>query len=246
MQNGQQCFIIEGNIGAGKSTFLRLINDALTINAVFEPHEKQQDVAGTENLLDLFYRDMNRWAYTFQSYAFVTRVKEIQDAMRTRPGAIHVLERSVYSDRYCFAKQCYEQGQMSALEWKLYQEWFCWLVDGYLPKPSGFIYLRTDPEICYERLIKRNRSEESAVPLSYLKELHNKHENWLIDAIGLEEHLKTVPVLVLDCNDEFQSNSKVFERHVHQILDFFMIHLGQGAYKNISASPEHKKLIELK
>src|SRR5579859_35985 len=159
--------ILEGNVGAGKSTFLKILGSYLDIKPIFEPHQKWQDVQG-ENLLERFYNDTSRWAYTFQTYAFVTRVLEQEAQARNFPGAVQVLERSVYSDRYCFAKNCYEMGVMSGLEWKLYQEWFAWLVDNYTPRPTGFIYLRTKPEICYARMQRRNRSEESTVPLDYL------------------------------------------------------------------------------
>ena len=69
----KKLFILEGNIGAGKSTFLRLAGDTLPLQIVPEPHTKWQQVGG-HNLLEKFYTDTNRWAYTFQSYAFVTRV----------------------------------------------------------------------------------------------------------------------------------------------------------------------------
>ena len=36
--------IVEGNIGAGKSTFLRLLNEQLDVHVVYEPHEQWQDV----------------------------------------------------------------------------------------------------------------------------------------------------------------------------------------------------------
>ncbi len=51
----------------------------------------------------------------------------------------------------------------------------------YTPQPIGFIYLKTDPSICFQRLQKRKRSEESNIPLSYLNLLHAKHEEWLIE-----------------------------------------------------------------
>lgn len=46
------------------------------------------------------------------------------------------------------------------------------------------MYLRTSPEVVYERMRKRARSEESCVPLQYLQELHKLHENWLIENNG--------------------------------------------------------------
>lgn len=45
---------------------------------------------------------------------------------------------------------------------------------------SFLVYLRSTPEIVYERIQKRARSEEKCVPLEYLKQLHELHENWLI------------------------------------------------------------------
>ena len=95
---------IEGNIGVGKSTFLGIVARALAVQPVYEPHTKWQSIDGTENLLDLFYKDTPRWAYTFQSYAFISRIREQQDHIRKNPYLPQVVERSVYSDRYCFAK----------------------------------------------------------------------------------------------------------------------------------------------
>lgn len=215
--------IIEGNIGAGKSTFLRLLNESLHIDPVYEPAAKWQNVGDGENLLDKFYKDINRWAYTFQTYAFVTRVVEQQERMRECVSGVQVLERSVYCDRYCFAKNCYEMGVMQPLEWQLYQEWFNWLVDGYAAKPTGFLYLQVDPEVCYARLRQRNRSEEAGVPLDYLKRLHEKHENWLIKKEGVSEQLRDVPVLVLHCNEDFEHNEEELNKHLASVAQRFNV-----------------------
>lgn len=223
--HGPASFIVEGNIGAGKSTFLRLIKDQLQVEVIYEPHKKWQNVVGAENLLHNFYNDMPRWAYTFQSYAFVTRIKEQEEATNKNPLAVQILERSVFSDRYCFARNCYESGNMSALEWKLYQEWFSWLVGSYVAKPTGFIYLQTDPNVCYERLVKRNRHEEVGVTKEYLNQLHEKHESWLIDKHQIIQTIQDVPVLVLDCNNDFENSEKELKKHVGSILDFITIHM---------------------
>ena len=186
----QKCFIVEGNIGAGKSTFLKLIEDRLNIQIVFEPHEKWQKIGDTGNLLEKFYTDTQRWAYTFQTYAFVTRVISQQEYAKKNLFSAQLLERSVYSDRYCFADVAHERGNMNALEWTLYKEWFAWLVDNYTLKPSGFIYLRTSPETCYKRLKKRCRQEEVEVSLDYLQALHDKHEKSLVEKEGVAPFLK--------------------------------------------------------
>lgn len=220
----QKSFIIEGNIGAGKSTFLKMVKGYLNVQAVFEPHQKWQNVGGSgENILEKFYNDTHRWAYSFQTYAFITRIMEQEEHAKVNTYPVQVLERSVYSDRYCFAQNCFESGTMNALEWKLYQEWFTWLVDNYTVKPTGFIYMQTDPLICYERLLKRNRSEEAAVPIEYLERLHEKHENWLVNKVGAA-CLKETPVLILQCNKDFEYDVAEQERHIEKIVAFFHEH----------------------
>ncbi len=219
-----QTFIVEGNIGAGKSTFLAMMRDNLKVHVVFEPHEKWQNVGGADNLLEKFYNDTQRWAYTFQTYAFITRILEQEAHAYHYSQSPHILERSVFSDRYCFAKNTFEQGLMSALEWKLYQEWFAWLVEKYVHQPDGFIYLRTTPEVCYQRLLKRGRHEEVAVSLEYLTQLHNKHEDWLIHKRGLAPHLADIPVLSLSCDGDFETNKQEQANHIAAI-EQFMLHM---------------------
>jgi len=218
----KKIFILEGNIGAGKSTFLSLVKKYLKdATIIFEPTDKWQKVEGGGNLLDLFYKDTPRWAYTFQSYAFISRVQTQADYMAKNLECKNFfVERSVYSDRYCFAKNCFESGLMSALEWQIYCEWFSWLVDSYMKKPAGFIYLRTNPQICYERLKKRNRSEEASVPLEYLQTLHNKHEEWLHKHEGIGISLRHIPVLSLDCAGDFEKDLELQKQHMLKVASF--------------------------
>jgi len=213
--------MIEGNIGAGKSTFLKVLKKHLDADIIFEPTNKWQSVESENNLLEMFYKDTPRWAYTFQSYAFISRVQTILDYQAKNPSSgVQFLERSVYCDRYCFAKNCYESGLMTKLEWNIYKEWFSWLVEKHTPVPSGFIYLQTDPEVCYRRINKRNRHEESAVPLKYLQSLHERHEDWLINKKELTPQLELIPTLTLDCNKEFETNLAVQKRHITAIQSF--------------------------
>ena len=181
---------------------------------------KWQKIVGTENLLENFYRDTPRWAYTFQSYAFITRIMEQEVHAQQYQEPIQILERSVFSDRHCFAKNCYETGFMTELEWQLYRDLFTWLVDNYVIRPHGFIYLRADPTICHQRLTKRNRHEESGVSLEYLERLHQKHEDWLINKMDVAPYVKDIPVLTLDCNQDFENSSLEQQKHMERRLKF--------------------------
>ena len=213
-------FVVEGNIGAGKTTFLRILSHHLNAHVIYEPLDKWQKVVGTENLFENFYRDTSRWAYTFQSYAFITRIMEQEVHAQQFQEPIQILERSVFSDRHCFAKNCYESGFLTELEWQLYQDSFSWLVDNYVIRPNGFIYLRADPTICHQRLTKRNRYEESGVSLEYLEQLHQKHEAWLINKIDVAPYVKDIPVLTLDCNQDFENSQQEQKRLMATVSNF--------------------------
>ena len=212
---------LEGNIGAGKSTFLNIIDSLLEVNVVPEPTNRWQGKKGEENLLDLFYKDTKRWAYTFQSFAFISRIQEQEENLKKLPSnAIQILERSVYCDRYCFAANCFDMDTMTPLEWNMYIEWFAWLVTAYTTKPDGFIYLQTQPKVCAQRMQKRNRSEESAVPLSYLQAIHTKHERWLLHTKTDDTLTADIPVLVLSCDDDFENDAQLQQAHATKVAAF--------------------------
>ena len=58
------------------------------------------------------------------------------------------------------------------------------------------VYLRTDPQILHERILKRSRNEEACIPYEYLEELHKLHEEWLIE----NKQNLDFPVLIIDAN----------------------------------------------
>jgi len=172
--------LFEGNIAAGKSTVGRRLAESDLFGFVEEPVGAwQQDFE--ENLLDLFYRDTNRWAFTFQLAAFTTRAKTWTEVLALVDHRNVVLERSIYCDRYVFAKNCYQSGLMKKTEWQLYCKLWDWLESNWCAEPDKIVYLRTPAEVCLERIEARGRSEESTIPIEYLRDLEVLHDEWLID-----------------------------------------------------------------
>ncbi len=233
-------FAVEGNIGAGKTTFLRIVGENLNMQVVPEPHEAWQNIDG-ENLLDAFYRDSKRWAYTFQTYVFITRIIRREELERVSNTPFQLTERSVFADRHCFAKNSHEMGLMNDLEWNLYKEWFAWFVENRVSKPSGFIYLRADPSVCHHRLVKRNRFEEKLVSLDYLKLLHAKHESWLIHKKDIIAAVRDTPVLVLDCDQDFESNETLQKIYAERVAEFVQESCNVPAGESILLNREHRQ-----
>ena len=171
--------LFEGNIAAGKSTVGRRLAESKLFGFVEEPVGAWQGEF-EENLLDLFYSDINRWAFTFQLAAFTTRAKTWSEVLAMTDHRNVVLERSIYCDRYVFAKNCHQSGLMSTTEWQLYCKLWDWLEENWCATPDRIVYLRTPAEVCQERIEKRGREEEATIPLEYLKDLEVLHDEWLL------------------------------------------------------------------
>ncbi|KAG6555340.1 hypothetical protein Mapa_003383 [Marchantia paleacea] len=181
-------FCVEGNISVGKTTFLqRIANETIElrdlVEIVPEPISKWQDVGPDHfNILDAFYGNPERYAYTFQNYVFVTRMmQERESALGEK--RLRLMERSVFSDRMVFVRAVHEAKWMSDAEISIYDSWFDPVVSA-MPGlvPDAFIYLRATPDTCHRRLQSRKRKEEDTVTLDYLRDLHEKHEQWLFPA----------------------------------------------------------------
>ena len=182
-------YIIEGNIGSGKTELLNNLFINIDCEVIKEPVEIWQNIIGDgKNILQQFYEDPYRYAYLFQTVVFKTRLQSIDHPQLKK---IRFSERSIWTDKYIFGKSCIESKRMNELEKNAYMQWFDWLEQKFFKKPDGIIYLQCSPEKCFERMNIRNRNEESSVPIEYLKEIHINHEEWLYT-------WKTTPVLILN------------------------------------------------
>lgn len=213
-------YIVEGNIGAGKSTFLTLIQQAIPeVSVALEPIHDWQDQGYGQSLLANFYQDPQRWAYTLETLTLMCRIREQLLEQQMYSNQVRIVERSVYSGHYCFAKNGYEHGFLTDSEWHMYQEWFSFLTQQLRP-PKGFIYLQIAPEVAFARIKKRQRPSEESLTLSYLEQIHQKHEQFLVAKEGIAEQLRNIPVLLLDVNQEFATHPATFNQHVVALRDF--------------------------
>jgi thymidine kinase len=72
------------------------------------------------------------------------------------------------------------------------------------------VYLRTTPEICYQRLKMRCREEEKVIPLEYLDAVHRLYEEWLITGSLFPA---AAPVLVMDADHSMEKMLQLFEQN---------------------------------
>jgi deoxyadenosine/deoxycytidine kinase len=186
---------LDGNIGAGKSTLLAEIRRRLhDVHVVDEPVGQWTALKNAEgkNLLELFYEDKRRWAYTFQNCAILTRLKNIQDAVENldttlKGPQVIITERSVLTDKHVFADMLYSSGDIDMLEWDLYESWFNEFGKKYPVR--GIIYVSTSSVTSKERIKIRSRNGEENIGMDYLDALDRQHKKWVENT--------NIPVLTL-------------------------------------------------
>jgi len=188
-------FIIEGSIGDGKTTLLELLSKNEKYETIKEPVDKWISIKDDDgiNLLDHFYKDMNKTSYMFQSMVFVTRLQAIS---KPQEKEIRFSERSIMTDKHVFGRACVDNNNMTSIQKVCYNYWYDWLSSEFAEKPNGIIYLRSTPEKCLERIKKRGRVEEATIPLEYLKQLNQYHDEWLLNE-------KDIPICIIDNNKDY-------------------------------------------
>ena len=166
--------IVEGNIGAGKSTFAKALAHSLHGKYIAEPDEK------TNQYLADYYNDPARWSFEMQIHLLTRRYRSQLRAQREildDGEGFYVMDRSYYGD-VCFANVQKQLGYFDDRAYDTYLRLHTDLKLNLLP-PTCAIFLDTSPAVCKSRISKRmsekeGRKCESTIELDYLNRLDNE------------------------------------------------------------------------
>jgi deoxyadenosine/deoxycytidine kinase len=145
--------VIDGNIGSGKTTQLNILSK-LGYKVHCEPIDEWP--------LDLFYRDKDRWAFLLQ----MSILKSFLD----KDGLIW--ERSPESSREVFWKMLNQGTPEEEHIYKYFYEKYSW-------SPDVHIYIRTDPDVCLQRILSRHQTGDVSIDLEYISKVHMYYENYV-------------------------------------------------------------------
>jgi deoxyadenosine/deoxycytidine kinase len=208
---------IEGNIGSGKSTIINFLKEKYKNSSDFiflpEPVDQWEQIKDKDNntILSKFYNDQKKYSFAFQMMAYISRLELLRKAIQENPSKIIITERSLFTDKFVFAQMLYDDHKMEEIEYQIYNKWFHSFID--LAPLHKLIYLKTDPEISFKRIIKRNRDGENGIPFDYIKNCHSYH-NHMYEVMDCQKK-------IIDCTNDFNQDDSYFELINKQIFELF-------------------------
>lgn len=205
---------IEGNIGSGKENIIQFFkkyfkDDIIFIDdSIYNWKEKQ--------LLKDFYKDPERWSFTLQIKSITQKYKNFLNVLPYKQkGSVIITNRSPMTDYYCFEKSSLENGFVSEIEDKIYKSVF----ESYkIPQFHGIIYLKSNVNKCYEKIITKDDKIEKYINFDYLISVNKNYEKWISDI-----KLKKIPLLEIDAEEfrDIDDNEMLQQKLLTQLLKTF-------------------------
>lgn len=167
--------VLAGMIGAGKSTYTEMISSQLGTQAFYESVDYNP-------ILDKFYDNPKKWAFSLQIYFLNARFRSIKDALRADHN---VLDRSIYEDAL-FTYVNHLQGNISVEELAIYNDLLENMMEELegVPKksPDLLVFLDGPFEMILNRIQERGRDfeqiDDNPELLAYYRLLFDNYQQW--------------------------------------------------------------------
>lgn len=210
---------IEGNIGSGKSTLIEhLKNNYEKENIIYleEPVKEWTNIKDKDgtNILVKFYEDQKKYSFAFQMMAYISRLDLLRRTIKENPGAIIITERSLYTDKYVFAKMLYDSNKIEEIEYNIYNKWFSSMVD--LAPLDKVIYMKTSADTSFNRILKRSRDGENNIEKDYIEKCNDYH-NEMYKKLNDSDNIKKI---IIDCTNNIEEENNLLDVWSNEIMDF--------------------------
>jgi len=189
--------VIEGNIGAGKTTLASRIADQFNARLILEHFADNP-------FLPKFYKEPDKYSFPLELSFLASRYKQLQEELVPQD----LFKSFSVADYYFMKSLVFAASTLTGDEYNLYRQIF-YIIYGSLPKPDIYVYLHLNPDRLIQNIEKRGRNYEKSITKEYLQKIQDSYFSFF-------KQNPENKYLVIDVNDiDFVKNKS----HYNKIID---------------------------
>lgn len=199
--------VIEGNIGAGKTSLASRIADEYNARLVLEQFADNP-------FLPKFYKEPDKYAFQLELSFLASRYKQLNEEFGTRD----MFKSFTVADYYFMKSLVFAATTLKGDEYNLYRQIF-YIIYGQMPKPDIYVYLHQTPGRLLENIGRRGRDYEKHITAEYLQKIQESYFSFFRQNPGAR-------YLIIDVNNiDFVEN----EEHYRKLTEtIFCSQWGEG------------------
>ena len=182
--------VIEGNIGAGKTTLASRIAEQFNAQLILEHFADNP-------FLPKFYSDPEKYSFPLELSFLASRYKQLKEELVPQD----LFKSFSIADYYFMKSLVFAASTLTGDEYNLYRQIF-YIIYGSLPKPDIYVYLHLSPERLLENIERRGRNYEKSITKEYLQKIQDSYFSFF-------KQNPENKYLVIDVNDiDFVANER--------------------------------------
>lgn len=174
--------VIEGNIGAGKTSLATKIAEEYNAKLILEQFEEN-------SFLPKFYENPDKYAFPLELSFLAERYQQLKSHLITQD----LFKDFVIADYFIDKSLIFAQKNLQSDEYSLYSKLFN-IINPTLPKPELLVYLYVNIDRLKSNIIHRGRSYELDIKSEYLEKIQNGYFEYI-------RHLPESRILIIDANN---------------------------------------------
>ncbi|HZK96440.1 MAG TPA: deoxynucleoside kinase [Prolixibacteraceae bacterium] len=185
--------VIEGNIGAGKTTLATMLSADLNSRLILEGFSDNP-------FLPKFYSDPAKYSFPLELSFLAERYSQLKNDLASRD----LFHKLTIMDYYFMKSLIFAQNTLAPDEYNLYRKFFDIIYER-LPKPDLYVYLHIPEDKLIENIRLRGRDYEQSIESGYLKTIKEGYFNFFSQQTDF-------PVLIIDTtNVDFVKNKAHYQ-----------------------------------
>ncbi|MHC1705636.1 MAG: deoxynucleoside kinase [Tenuifilaceae bacterium] len=196
-----QYLVIEGNIGAGKTTLSTLLAKDYDAKLVLERFADNP-------FLPKFYSNPERFSFPLELSFLAERYKQLNDELRS----VSLFQPLIIADYFFMKSLIFARNTLSGDEYNLYRQIFE-IIYNSIPKPDLYVYLHLPTEKLLNNIKKRGRDYEQSINAKYLDELQKGYFDFF------KQHPEYAFLVIDTSNLDFVSNNDDYLKLKSAIFD---------------------------